>query len=72
MISRTQYPPMLTYACTIHKAQGLAIPITLLVFDLVKQKSYNYGQQSAALSHAKSLAALKVVEYFRKEFVKAH
>ena len=32
--SRTQFPRMLPYACTIHKVQGLTIPNTAVVLDL--------------------------------------
>ena len=34
MISRTQFPLMLAYTCTIHKVQGLTIPSTVVVLDL--------------------------------------
>ena len=55
---------MLAYTCNIHKVQGLAITITVVVLDLKKQKSFNYGQLYVALSRAKSLLGL-----FRKQFV---
>ena len=48
--SRTQFPLMLAYVCTVHKVQGLTIPYTVLVLDIVKQKSFNYGQIYVALS----------------------
>ena len=32
-ISRTLFPLMLAYACTIHKVQVLAIPNTVVVLD---------------------------------------
>ena len=47
---RTQFPLMLAYVCTVHKVQGLTIPYTVLVLDIVKQKSFNYGQIYVALS----------------------
>ena len=34
MISRTQFPLMLAYSCTIHKVQDLTIPNTVVVLDL--------------------------------------
>ena len=40
MISRTQFPLMLAYACTIHKVQGLTIPNTVVVLDLKKKKIF--------------------------------
>ena len=39
MISRTQFPLMLPYACTIHKVQGLTISNTVVVLDLKKSKN---------------------------------
>ena len=72
VIRRTQFPLFLAYAGIIHKVQGLTIPNTALVLDLVKQKSFNYGQIYVALSRAKSLVGLAIVGDFRKEFVKAH
>ena len=41
---------MLAYVCTVDKVQGLTIPYTVLVLDIVKQKSFNYGQIYVALS----------------------
>ena len=72
VISRTQFPLILAYAYTIHKVQGLTVPNTVLVLDLVKQKSFNYDQIYVALSSAKSQAGLTFVGDFRKEFLKAH
>ena len=47
---RNQFPLMLAYPCTFHKVQGLTIPYTVLVLDLVKQKLFNCGQIYVALS----------------------
>ena len=66
MISRTQFPLMLAYACTIHKVQGLTIPNTVVMLDLKKQKSFNYGQLYVALSRAKSLLGLAIVGNLKK------
>ena len=73
MISRTQFPLMLAYACTIHKVQRLTIPNTVVVLDLKKkQKSFNYDQLYVALSRPKSLLGLTIVRNLKKEFAKAH
>ena len=66
MISRTQFPLMLGYVCTIHKVQGLTIPNTVVVLDLQKQKSFNYGQLYVALSRVKSLLGLTIVGNLKK------
>ena len=39
LVSRTQFPLILAYACTIHKVQGLTIPNTKVVPDLKKNKN---------------------------------
>ena len=72
MISRTQFPLMLAFICTIHKVQGLTIPNTVVVLDLEKQKSFNYGQLYLALSRVKSLIGLTILGNLKKEFVKAN
>ena len=66
MISRTQFPLMLAFICTIHKVQGLTIPNTVVVLDLEKQKSFNYGQLYVALSRVKSLLGLTIVGNLKK------
>ena len=62
---------MLAYACTFQKVQGLTIPNTVVVLDL-KKKTFNHGQLYVALSRAKSLLGLIIVENLKKGFVKAH
>ena len=44
MISRTQFPLILAYACTIHKVLRTTIPNTVVMLDFKKRKSFNYGQ----------------------------
>ena len=66
MISRTQFLLMLPYACTIDEVQGLTVPNIVLVLDLKKQKSFNYGQLNIALSHVKSLLDLTIVGNLKK------
>ena len=52
VISTIQFPLMFAYACTIHKVQGLTILNPVVVLDLKKQKSFNYGQLYVVLSRA--------------------
>ena len=66
MISRTQVSIMLAYTCTIHKVQGLTTPNTVVVLDLKKQKSFNYGHLHVALSRAKSFIGLTIVGSLKK------
>ena len=55
MISRTQFPLIIAYACTIHKVQGLTILNTVVFLDFKKTKIFNYDQLYVALSRAKIL-----------------
>ena len=72
MISRTQFPLILAYICTIHKVQDLTIPNAVVMLDLKKIKWNNcqlwYGQLYVALSGAKSLLGLTIVGNLKKEF----
>ena len=42
-VTRTQFPLMLAWSCTVHKVQGLILEEVVISFDLVKQKNFNYG-----------------------------
>ena len=44
VIKRTQFPLLLPWACTVHKVQGLSLDKAVISFDLLKQRSFNYGQ----------------------------
>ena len=43
-IHRTQSPLTLAYAVSIHKVQGLSLANVVISFELIKQRSFNYGQ----------------------------
>ena len=51
-IRRTQFPFALSWACTVHKVQGLSLGSMVVDFNLNKQKSFNQGQMYTALSRA--------------------
>ena len=51
---RTQFPLALSWACTVHKVQGLSLNKIVISFDLLKQKSFNSGQMYVALSRVTS------------------
>ena len=57
-IQRTQFPLMLSWACTIHKVQGLSLQTAVISFDLNKQWALNAGQMYVALSHVTSMEGL--------------
>ena len=54
-ITRTQFPVVLSWACTVHKVQGLSLTSVVVSFDLEKQRSFNKGQMYVALSRATSI-----------------
>ena len=57
-VTRTQFPLMLAWGCTVHKFQGLTLEEVVISFDLVKQKNFNYGQMYVPLSRVTSLNGL--------------
>ena len=78
-VKRTQFPLTLSWACTVHKVQGLSLVKGVISFDLEKQKSFNQGQIYVALRKISSMnkiylvgscnkAALKVNESVKKEY----
>ena len=48
-IQRIQFPIALSWACTVHKVQGLTLDNIVVSLDLRKQRSFNYGQIYVAL-----------------------
>ena len=54
----------MSWACTVHKVQGLSLNQVVVSFDLLKQKSFNHGQIYVALSRAKSLSGLFLIGKF--------
>ena len=57
-IQRTQFPLMLSWACTVHKVQGLSLQTAVISFDLNKQRAFNAGQMYVALSRVTSMEDL--------------
>ena len=51
---------MLTFACKVHKVQGLTLPSTVVFFNLNRQRKFSYGQLFVALSRVKSLENLYI------------
>ena len=61
VIKRIQFPLILAWACTIHKVQGLSLIKAVVSFDLMKQRTFNYGQLYVALSRVTSQDGLYLV-----------
>ena len=60
-INRTQFLVMLSWACTVHKVQGLSLNLTVFSFDLEKQKLFNQGQIYVALSRVTDIKNLHLI-----------
>ena len=71
-IQRTQFPLTLAYACTVHKVQGLTLKKVVISFDLLEQRSFNYGQIYVALSRSTSLQGLHILGNIEMKHVKAN
>ncbi|XP_068751282.1 ATP-dependent DNA helicase PIF1-like [Montipora capricornis] len=71
-VQRIQFPITLTWACTVHKVQGLTLQNVVISFHLNKQKSFNYGQVYVALSRSTSLQGLHILGQINNKHVKAN
>ena len=58
-ISRYQFPLKLSWACTIHKVQGLKVDEIVVSFD----GRYTDGQAYVALSRSRTLSGLHILNY---------
>ena len=70
-IKRTQFPLRLSWACTVHKVQGLSLKQVVVGFDLIKQKAFNHGQIYVALSRASFLLGLFLIGTFNSNVITA-
>ena len=71
-IQRTQFPLKLAYAFIVHKVQGLTLKNVVISFDLLKQRSFNYGQIYVALSRSTTLQGLHILGNIEMKHVKAN
>lgn len=66
-----QFPLTLAYAVSIHKVQGLSLNSLVISFELVKQRSFNYGHVYVELSRATSLNGIHILGKINSKHVKA-
>ena len=55
----------------MHKVQGLSLEKVVVSFDLVKQRTFNYGQMYVALSRVTSLQGLYLMGQYKVSSIKA-
>ena len=68
---RTQFPLTLTWACTVHKVQGLTLlNSTVISLELIKQRSFSPGQIHVALLCSTSLSKLNLLSDFDPKIIK--
>lgn len=72
VIKRTQFPIALSWACTVHKVQGLSLPQAVISFTLHKQKYFNPGQMYVALSRVTCLEGLHLTGEFNSKAIKVN
>ena len=53
-IKRTEFPLILSWACTIHKVQALNLDEGVVNFNLQKQRTFGQEQMYTALSRVSS------------------
>ena len=67
----TEVSLMLAWGCAVPKVQGLTLEKVVISFDLVKQRSFNYGQVYVALSRVTSLDNLYLIGSFTLSVIEA-
>lgn len=72
MVTGTQFSLNLSYACTVHKVQGLTQEKIIASFQLNKQRTFNPGQMYVALSRVTSLNGLFLIGDYSKSACKAN
>lgn len=63
---------MFSWACTIHKVQGLTLPKVALVTELRRMRSFEDGQIYVGLSRVTSLENLYILGNLEEKHIKAN
>ena len=71
-VKRTQFPLALSWACTVHKVQGLSLAEGVVSFDLEKQRAFNQGQLYVALSRISSMTKMYLIGAYKKSAMKVN
>ena len=65
-VKRTQFPLTLSWACTVHKVQGLSLTEGVVSLYLESQKSFNQEQMYVALSRITNINELHLTGKYNK------
>ena len=71
-VCRTQFPLMLSWACTCHKVQGLSLQSAVISFELFRQRQFNAGQLYVALSRVTALTGLFLTGDYNENAIKVN
>ena len=71
-IQRMQFPITLAWACTVHKVQGLTLDKTVISFELLKQRFFNYGQVYVAISRSTTLQGIHILGQIEHRHVRTN
>ena len=71
-IQRIQFPIALSWACSVHKVQGLTLENIVVSLEFRKQRSFNCGQIYVALRRATSLNGLYILGELQSKHIKAN
>ena len=70
-IKRTQFPLRMSWACTMHKVQGLSLQEAVVRFELEIQKIFKSSQIYVALSRVTNIQSLFLTGSFKQDAIKA-
>ena len=69
-IKRTQFPLVLSWACTIHKVQGLTLKEGVVSFELQREKNFSQGQMYVALSRISKFENMHLLGKYHRNAIK--
>ena len=71
-VKRKQFPLISSWACTVHKVQGLSLAEGAVYFDLEKQTSFNQEQIYVVLSKISSMNKTYLIGSYNNAALKAN
>ena len=63
---------MLSWACTVHKVQGLTLDAGVVSFNLENQRSFNQGQMYVALSRVTRINNLFLIGEYSLDSIRVN